>query len=220
VIDLDARLAGDAVEPATGTTEPHLPASAMPGTNTDADEALVNAIVNRGDPAAFARLVTLYQGYVFTLALSVLGPGGEGDAQDVAQDVFIRVAGHLQDFRGTGAFRTWLRRVALNLALDRRRLARWRRPHVDAAVLERRPTTDGADDPFASAEAAERTRAVGRCLECLPASVRSVIHLHYWLECSVEEIAAALQIPAGTVKSHLHRGRKLLFQAMKAGGLP
>jgi RNA polymerase sigma-70 factor (ECF subfamily) len=215
----DARLGGDAVDSATGASPLSSSAPVPRPTDPDADEALVGAWVDRGEPTAFARLVTRHQTYVFRLALSVLGPGYEGDAQDVAQDVFIRVAGHLQDFRGESTFRTWLRRLALNLALDRRRRARWRKPHVDAAILDQRPADAGADDPFTSAEAAERARVVRACLDVLPDAVRSVVHLHYWLDLSVDEIAATLHVPAGTVKSHLHRGRKLLSHAMTVKGL-
>lgn len=175
--------------------------------------------MNNADSAAFARLVGLHQAYVFRLALSVLGPGYEGDAEDVAQDVFIRVAGHLHEFRGESRFRTWLHRLTLNLAVDRRRRPRWRQPHLDPAVLDRCPTTDRGDDPFLTAEAAERTRAMHGCLDTLPDSLRRVIHLRYWMDLQVDDIAATLHIPLGTVKSHLHRGRNLLFRAMQARGL-
>jgi RNA polymerase sigma-70 factor, ECF subfamily len=190
-----------------------------PARIVDPDEALVDAWVSTGDPAAFAGLVALHQGYVLRLALSVLGPGFEADAEDVAQEVFVRVAARLRDFRGDSRFRTWLHRLAVNLALDRRRRPRWRKPHLDASVLDNRPCDDRGSGPFDSAEAAERTRAVSECLEALPAGLRTVIHLRYWLDLTVEEIAEALQIPLGTVKSHLHRGRKLLFHAMQAKGL-
>lgn len=215
----DACPGATAVDSTTGADEPRLPEGGARRTEADTDAALAAAFVGRGDRAAFARLVERHQAYVFRLAVSVLGIGGEGDAEDVAQEVFIRLAGHLQDFRGESTFRTWLRRLALNLAIDRRRRARWRKPHVDAAVLDDRLTTDAADDPYLSAEAAERRRTVGQCLDALPDAARSVIHLHYWLDLSVDEIARMLHVPSGTVKSHLHRGRKLLSQVMKVRGL-
>jgi RNA polymerase sigma-70 factor, ECF subfamily len=183
------------------------------------DMALVEACVRHGDDAAFATLVRRYQKWVFRLALSVLGPGGVGDAQDITQEVFVRLAAHLKDFRGDSMFRTWLRRLAVNLAIDRRRHARWRKPHVSLSALDERQTADRGDDPYRSAEAAERTRLVARCLEVVPDEMRSVIHLHYWLGLPAEEIAVTLHIPTGTVKSRLHRGRKLLFHAMRARGL-
>jgi len=213
VADFDAHPGARAVESMTASVEVREHAAA------DADRALVNACLEGADKTAFATLVGRHQDYVFRLALSVLGPGGEGDAQDVTQDVFIRVAARLRDFRGDSSFRAWLRRVALNLALDRRRRARWRKPHVDAAILEERPATSRQDDPFQAADAAETRRAVGRCLDALPDATRTVIHLHYWLDLSVAEIAEMLQVPVGTVKCTLHRGRKLLYRVMKARGL-
>jgi RNA polymerase sigma-70 factor (ECF subfamily) len=181
--------------------------------------ALVDACVTRGDQAAFATLVGRYQKWVFRLALTVLGPGGVGDAQDITQDVFVRLAAHLKDFRGDSTFRTWLRRLAVNSAIDRRRHARWRKPHASLNSLDDRRATDRGDDPYRSVEAAERARAVAQCLRVLPDEMRSVIHLHYWMDLPAEEIATTLQIPTGTVKSRLHRGRKMLYHAMQARGL-
>lgn len=203
--------------PATGTMPPAVPA--WNPASPDPDEVLVDAWVSRGDPIAFARLVELHQAYVFRLALSILGPGFQADAEDVAQEVFLHVARRLDGFRRESRFRTWLHRLALNAALDRRRRPRWRRPHVDAEVLERLATADCADDPFVSSAVAERNRAVSECLAALPYSLRRVIHLRYWLGLTTDEIAATLQIPAGTVKSHLHRGRRVLFRALQAKGL-
>ncbi len=189
--------------------------STRPGGDHDPDDALVDAWVNRADEPAFARLVERHQGYVFRLTLSVLGPGFEGDAEDVTQEVFIRVAARLHEFRGESLFRTWLHRLAFNMAVDRRRRARWRKPHVDPALLEARAATGERDDPFVSAVATERRRAVRSCLESLPDDLRSVIHLHYWMDLQVEDIAEMLRIPLGTVKSQLHRGRALLLRAMR-----
>jgi RNA polymerase sigma-70 factor, ECF subfamily len=215
----DASLGAAAVEAPIGAFELPAPPDTAAGQAPDRDKALVDAWVAYGDPSAFAALVERYQRWVFRLALAVLGPGGVGDAQDIAQEAFVRLAAHLKDFRGDSAFRTWLRRLAVNLAIDRRRHARWRKPHVSLSALDERPATARGDDPYRSAVAAERARTVARCLEVLPDEMRSVIHLHYWMDLPAEEIAVALQIPTGTVKSRLHRGRKLLSHAMRARGL-
>jgi RNA polymerase sigma-70 factor (ECF subfamily) len=213
VVDTDACTRARRFESTTGSVETREPAA------PDPDRALLDACLDGADKSAFTTLVGRHQDYVFRLVLSVLGPGGEGDAQDVTQDVFIRVAARLSEFRRESSFKTWLRRVALNMALDRRRRARWRKPHVDPAVLDDRPTADRQADPFQSADAAETRRAVAACLHRLPDATRTVIHLHYWLDLSLEEIAGMLQVPVGTVKCTLHRGRKLLYGAMKARGL-
>jgi RNA polymerase sigma-70 factor (ECF subfamily) len=215
----DAGLGIAAVDAPSGAFESPAPADVASGQPANDDMALVEAWVARGDQPAFAALVQRYQKWVFRLALAVLGPGGVGDAQDITQEVFVRLATHLKDFRGDSLFRTWLRRLAVNVAIDRRRHARWRKPHMSLSALDERQTANRGDDPYRSAEAAERTRLVARCLEVVPDEMRSVIHLHYWLDLPAEEIAVALQIPTGTVKSRLHRGRKLLSHAMQARGL-
>jgi RNA polymerase sigma-70 factor, ECF subfamily len=215
----DASVGVAEVDAPIGVPDLPAPAEAAPGQTADEDMALVDACVTHGDQAAFAALVERYQKWVFRLAVAVLGPGGVGDAQDITQEVFVRLAAHLKDFRGESAFRTWLRRVAVNLAIDRRRHARWRKPHVSLSALDERQLTDRGEGPYRSAEAEERTRAVAMCLGVLPDEMRSVIHLHYWMDLPAEEIAVALQIPTGTVKSRLHRGRKLLSHAMRAKGL-
>lgn len=184
----------------------------------DPDQALVDAWANRGDAHALEELVRLHWKYVFRLGLSVLGPGFAADAEDVAQETFIRVAERLHEFRGDCRFQTWLHRLALNLALDRRRRPRWCRPHLDLEVLDRRPDSESGRDPFATADEAERARRLHHCLDGLPESLRDIIHLRYWLDLPIEQIAETLGLPVGTVKSNLHRGRTLLLRAMDATG--
>ncbi len=183
------------------------------------DEVLVAACQRGGDAAAFAVLVGRHQDRVFRLVLSVLGPGAEVEAEDVAQDVFLRVHHHLSSFRGESGFRSWLYRVAFNLAVDRRRLARWRLPHVGEAALGMIATRAAVTDPFAVASAAERARVIQRGLDALPEIVQAVVRLHYWMDQSVDEIGEMLRLPPGTVKSHLHRGRQRLHQLLEAQGI-
>ncbi len=177
---------------------------------------LVEAYVTCGDQLAFSALVERHHRWVFRLVSCVLGPGGVGDAQDITQDVFVAVARHLRDFQNESSFATWLRRVALNLALDRRRQPRWRLPHVSLAAITCRPTTQVVEDPPRSAAANEQVRRVARSLRALPSGIGHAIYLRYWVGLSAEEISARLQVPTGTVKSRLHRGRKLLGQILSS----
>lgn len=174
------------------------------------DRMLVEAYVTRGDHVAFSALVERHHRWVFRLVSSVLGPGGVGDAQDITQDVFVALARHLRDFRHDSAFATWLRRVALNMALDRRRHPRWQLPHVGLAALKHRPTGHMNEDPHRSAAANEQARRVARGLRALPSGIRQAVYLRYWVGLGAEEISTRLLIPIGTVKSRLHRGRALL----------
>jgi RNA polymerase sigma-70 factor, ECF subfamily len=176
------------------------------------DRELVAAYVARGDEVAFSALVERHHRWVFRLVSSVLGPGGVGDAQDVTQDVFVALTRHLRGFRHESAFATWLRRVALNMALDRRRHPRWRLPHVSLQAVRYRATAHVREDPHRSATANEEARRVAGSLRALPSGIRQAIYLRYWTGLSAEEISSRLQIPIGTVKSRLHRGRTLLRQ--------
>lgn len=184
------------------------------------DEQLLAAARQRpDDPHAFAALVRRHQDRVFRLVLSVLGPGAEVEADDVAQDVFLRVHRRMSSFRGESRFRTWLYRVAFNLAVDRRRMARWRLPHVGTDALDTSATRKADDNPFAVASAAERARAVERGLHALPEVLQAVVRLHYWMDQSVDEIGETLSLPPGTVKSYLHRGRRHLLALLEEQGI-
>ncbi len=205
---------------ATARVVPATPAEAAGVSVSDTDDHLLVAACQRGDDtSAFATLVGRHQDRVFRLVLSVLGPGAEVEAEDVAQDVFLRVHRQLSSFRGESRFRSWLYRVAFNLAVDRRRLARWRLPHVGEEPLSTSATRAADTDPFAVASAAERARAIQRGLDALPEIVQAVVRLHYWMDQSVDEIGEMLGMPPGTVKSHLHRGRQRLHQLLEAEGI-
>jgi RNA polymerase sigma-70 factor (ECF subfamily) len=176
-----------------------------------ADAQLVAAFV-QGDESAFAELMRRHQQAVFRLAVSILGPGLELEAEDVAQEVFIRAFQRLRDFRGESAVSSWLYRIAWNLAVDVKARARYRRPHLEIGSL---PLEASVQDPAAR----ERERIVLECIDELPDLYRAVVRLHYWMGCRVEEIGAYLGAPEGTVKSYLHRARKRLQQRLAQRGI-
>ncbi|MGI5247195.1 RNA polymerase sigma factor [Dactylosporangium sp. CA-139066] len=123
------------------------------------------------------------------------------EAQDAVQEAFARAVARPRGFAGIDNPEAWLRTVALNVA--RRR---WRRRRVlDLILLRERPLHEPAipDEPDARTDLSE-------ALDAIPRSYREVIVLHYYADLSVEEIAAALGVPAGTVKSRLSRGRAAL----------
>ncbi|MER7005655.1 sigma-70 family RNA polymerase sigma factor [Dactylosporangium sp. NPDC000555] len=130
------------------------------------------------------------------------------EAQDVVQEAFARAVARPRGFAGIDNPEAWLRTVALNVA--RRR---WRRRRVlDLILLRERPLQDhpGLDTR------ADLTTDLKKALDAIPRSYREVIVLHYYADLSVDEISAALNIPAGTVKSRLSRGRAAL--AVLLGG--
>jgi RNA polymerase sigma factor (sigma-70 family) len=178
-----------------------------------ADEWLVERCRDGGDDAAFAELVRRYRGPTFRLAVSILGQGFSADAEDVAQDVMVRVHHALGSFRGEAKFGSWIYRITFNQALNVKARVRYRAPHVSDDVLATTPSSDRG--PHEQVEAARRQHAVLACVNELPEVYQSALRLHYWMGASVSEIAVMLDTPENTVKSYLHRARRLL-QAMLA----
>jgi len=187
-----------------------------PGPAAD-DSQAVEGFLETRDGRWFEVLVERYKDRVFRLVLSVLGFGKEAEAEEVTQDVFLKVFRQLSAFRAESRFSTWLYRIAYRQAVDRKRQAGFSKPHLDLSALADEPLLQ--PDPLAQAENRERSRAVQACLEKLPDLYRSALFLHYWMGHSVEEIGELLGAPEGTVKSYLHRGRRLLLGELQKRGL-
>ncbi len=175
------------------------------------DERLV-ALTRGGSQEAYAVLVERYSDYVYTIAVRVLGD--EDDAADAAQEAFVRAYRAIGRFRGDAKFSSWLYRIATNRALTHLKRRRRRAPSVDidagphiesAADVE--PTLTRPDDAVLESEFRERVR---RAVSRLPDRYRTVITLFYLEQRSYREVADALGLPMGTLKTHLHRGRAML----------
>jgi RNA polymerase sigma-70 factor, ECF subfamily len=156
-----------------------------------------------GDAQAFEELVRAYQHRVFSVAVRMLGSRAE--AEEVAQEVFVRVYRSIRGFRGDAALSTWLYAITSRVCLGRlgaadRRM--WR--ESDDALLTLR---DHGPDPRATAERQELEQALQRAIAELPEDRRIVVVLRDLEGLAYEEIAAALEIEVGTVKSRLHRAR-------------
>lgn len=145
--------------------------------------------------------------------MSILGQEFSADAEDVAQDVMVRVHHALSSFRGEAKFGSWIYRITFNQALNLKARVRFRAPHVSDDVLA--TTSSSEQGPHEQVEAARRKQAVLECVNELPEVYQSALRLHYWMGASVSEIAVMLDSPENTVKSYLHRARRLL-QAMLA----
>jgi RNA polymerase sigma-70 factor, ECF subfamily len=178
------------------------------------DESAAFAYARTRDPALFRLLMERYQNRVLRLVAGLLGPYADLDAQQVTQEVFLRACEKLSTFRGEARFGTWLFRLAYNRAIEHRRVARIRMPHVSEKAL-----ADLVAEPLGDQVEVERQQLVAHLLEQLPDVYRTVINMHYWLDASVEEIAEALCVPAGTVKSYLFRARRLLREHARLQGI-
>jgi RNA polymerase sigma-70 factor (ECF subfamily) len=175
------------------------------------------ALVSRcavGDEAACAELVAEHQRMVFHLGLHLLGD--QDEALDLSQEVFLNVFRTIGRFRGQSALRTWIYRIVINQARNRRRW--WRRRHrAEQVSLEERleahgelPPASDLDEPDRMFGRRELATRIWGALERLPFDQRSVVVLREIDGLSYDEIAFSLGVAVGTVKSRLTRAREAL----------
>lgn len=175
---------------------------------TDAELA---GIASRGDRQAFRLIMQRCNQRLFRISRSVVG--SDDEAEDVVQETYLRAYAALKDFRGASSLLTWLTAIALNEA--RMRL-RKRKPLVDLDTMTHAsaqiiPLHAGAPvDPEAEAGRAEARHLMESALDHLPADYRTVFMLRDVEGMTEEETAHQLEIPIGTVKTRLHRARRML----------
>ena len=193
------------------------PATVLPANAPDLDLVSLTAT---GDHAAFEALMRRHNGRMFRAARAILK--NDTEAEDAVQEAYLDAYRHMADFRGESQVGTWLVRIAVNHAL-----MRLRKQKRDTVVVQFAGDGDGdgldavsriADETVESASAkvlrAEMRQILERRIDELPMSFRTVFVLREVEEMSVEETAAALGIPAATVRSRLFRARALLRQAL------
>jgi RNA polymerase sigma-70 factor, ECF subfamily len=173
------------------------------------DESRLVARCRAGDTRAFAALVERYRDRAYGLALRLVRSAP--DAEEVAQDAFVRAWRSLADFRGDSSFGTWLYRIVWRRALDRSAVLRTR--HGRETELEAAPEA-------VAAHATEKTSAMDweRLTEGLNESQRAAVTLFYYEDMSVKDVARVLEMPEGTVKTHLSRARTLLRERLGRTG--
>jgi RNA polymerase sigma-70 factor (ECF subfamily) len=178
------------------------------------DERIIGR-VRGGETRAFGELVARHQDSVYGMALRFVG--GRGDAEDVAQEVFLRAYRGLEGFKGNAKLSTWLYRITFNLCADW--LRRNKRADRMAATIE--TAAELADSRVNLEEGvvmAEERDTLRSALDRLDERYRSVVVLLYYQKMSYEQIAAVLDLPVKTVETRLYRARKMLRETLEKGG--
>lgn len=185
------------------------------------DDAALVAHALAGAPQAFRAIMQRHNRRLYRVARGIIG--NDTDAEDVLQEAYVRAFAHLGEFRGDSRLSTWMTRIVINEALGR---VRRRHEIVELSVLDRDqkglpkvlifPGAPDMSDPEADAARAQLRRLLERAVDGLPQDFRSVFMMREIEEMSVEETAIQLGINPATVKTRLHRARRLLRQAFDA----
>lgn len=166
------------------------------------DQELVRRYTE-GEARAFDELVARFERRVYAVAFRMCG--NPEDARDVSQEVFLNAMRALKRFREEARLSTWFHRVAVNASLDHMRKRKRRSDSASIEDVAERPSSDpGPED---AAAGAARAAEVHRALSRISPEHRAVLVLHDLEDLDYAEVATALDIPVGTVKSRIHRAR-------------
>lgn len=174
------------------------------------EEAELVERARSGDVGAYEQLVLRYQDLAVRTAYVI---AGAADAEDAAQEAFVKAYYSLSGFRSGASFRPWLLRIVANEAINRRRADR-RKGNLALRLAEGLPSEDAVPSAEGTALAHEQRRELVEGLNRLREGDRLVIAFRYFMDLSESEIAQALNCPAGTVKSRLSRAMSRLRAAL------
>ena len=188
----------------------------MPAIQPDTPESIETLIQRclQGDQAAWDLVVRQHWRKVFNVAYKFVGKHDE--AEDLAQDIFLKVFKSLHTFDRRANFQTWLVSVSRNLCIDHYRSVRKERQTIDRNVdaNELAPASPDAG-PIAALEQRDRVLLLRQALGALPDTLRTAVVMRDIQELSYQEIADRLRLPEGTVKSRINRGRTELARQIK-----
>jgi RNA polymerase sigma-70 factor, ECF subfamily len=180
------------------------------------DDAALVLHAQRGQQAAFGALMRRYNRRLYRTARAIVKD--DGGAEDALQEAYVAAYRHIGEFRGDAAFGTWLTRIVVNQSLQALRKSRRERVVVPFGDSADDDVPEVADDPQYTPESlmlrTEIRRLVERKIDELPAAYRTVFMLREVEDLTVEETAAALDIPAATVRSRLFRAKARLREAL------
>jgi len=166
-----------------------------------------------GDQEAFGELVELYQRPVYNLAYRMLGEAGE--AEDAAQEAFLRAYQHMDRYDQTRPLKTWLLSITSNYCIDRLRKRRLTWLSLEEPLPPHPSLTSGEAEPEDAALSGERHEAIQSMLTDLAPEYRAAVVLRYWYDMSYTEIAEMLDTTESAIKSRLFRARQSLAEKME-----
>jgi RNA polymerase sigma-70 factor (ECF subfamily) len=165
----------------------------------------------QGDTESFGELVKIYQSSVYNVCYRLVGERRE--AEDLAQEAFLRAYQRFRSFDPDRPFGPWIRRVAANLSINRLQVKQ-----VNSVLLDEE-CSSAADlpesNPQKKLEQLESSQILAGAIRSLPPNYRIVIELNHFQEMSYTEMAEFLKIPLNDVKSRLFRARKILLERLK-----
>jgi len=179
--------------------------------STISDQEYIDKIL-QGDTNAFAALVNRYKDMVFTLSLKMIK--NREEAEEVAQDTFIKAYSSLRQFKGDSKFSTWIYRVAYNTCLDR--IKKNKKEDLNISIDEfSSHLIKTIDNALSALEDKERKQTIQNCLNLLPGEENYLLTLFYFEEQSLEEIGKIMSITPNNVKVKLFRSRQKLAVILK-----
>ncbi|MBW8050688.1 MAG: sigma-70 family RNA polymerase sigma factor [Cytophagales bacterium] len=177
-----------------------------------ADNILIEKIL-RGNLAAFTDLVEKYKSFIFTLALRILD--NREDAEEVSQDVFLKVFKSLQSFRKQAKFSTWLYKITYNTAVSRLRKQKGEAEAVELNIEQlQNIESENVKDQVDQLQREQQKMYIEKAIKKLSEDDRVVISLFYLSEMSVKEIAKIIARSQNYVKVKLHRARKMIYKEL------
>lgn len=189
----------------------------MAGDHLDPSGESIETLIQRcldGDQRAWDAIVRHYWRKVFNVAYKFVGRHDE--AEDLTQDIFLKIFRSLDTFDRRANFQTWLVSVSRNLCIDHYRSVRKERETIDRGVDTNSLAPASPDGgPIAALEQRDRVALLRQALSALPEALRSAVVMRDIQELSYQEIADRLKLPEGTVKSRINRGRAELARQVK-----
>jgi RNA polymerase sigma-70 factor (ECF subfamily) len=169
-------------------------------------------LAQEGEPQSFSRLVETYQRPVYNLCYRMLG--NYEDAEDAAQETFLRAYKAMKRYDPTRSFSTWLLSIAAHYCIDQIRRRRFQLVSVEDLPNPNLP--DPTPSVESSVSKSEESRNVREVLKALDATDRAAVIMYYWYDSSYAEISEALSLTQSAVKSRLHRARRAMVKEWMA----